>query len=266
MANDQTFTIGGKAITLSKNAVEQAVRHIEPGPIKKYSVLIRGVRYPIKQAISAASGQPSAVFIATDAYRILERLGFQVDGEFLPQVKSKLTLNAIGSVRDGPTFGSGTVFQYRVGNMPPGYQALVTNFAAPQGSDWKIMRIDDDAQEEWNGNYETAEQALAVLQTEFDAPIKEVVSVRIEGGLPFTAEVELRVDNLDPQKMPPKLAGAFTKLPSKTDGDAILADSIVHTDPKNGGASHMIWFHGNRTGYRFRMISNSALDFVAEKI
>lgn len=85
-----TITLGGKAITLSRNAVEQAVRHIKPGPIKKYTVLIRGVRYPIKQAFSAASGQS------------------------------------------------------------------------------KKMRIEDDAQEEWNGNYLSAEEALEMLQNEFE--------------------------------------------------------------------------------------------------
>jgi hypothetical protein len=81
MSENQTFTIGGKRVVLSKNAVEQAVRNAVPGPIKKYSVLIRGVRYPIKQAIALASGQPIAAFISTDAHRVLRRLGFEVDSE-----------------------------------------------------------------------------------------------------------------------------------------------------------------------------------------
>jgi len=169
LEDQKTFTLGGKEVVLSKKAIEHAVRNVEPGPIKKYSVVVRGIRYPIKQVIALASGQPTAVFIATDAYRILRRLGFEVDGETLPPVvKMNLTLHEIGWVRDGPIFGTGTVYQYRVGHMPPGYQALIANFGAPHRNDWKIMRIDDDAQEEWNGSYQSAEEALAVLQKEFD--------------------------------------------------------------------------------------------------
>ncbi len=260
VGDEQTFTVGGKVVTLNKSAVEQAVRHIKPGPIKKYSVLIRGVRYPIKQAVSAASGQPAAVFIATDAYRILKRLGFQVDGEILPQIRWKLTIHPIGWVGDGPTFGTGIVYQYRVANMPPGCQALIANFGAHQGNHWKILRIEDDVQDEWNGNYETAEQALAVLQKEFDLPIREEVLVQV-GSESFPAQVELRVESLDPSNMPSKVVGVFTKLPPDPS-----ADFMIHTDPANVGSSHMIWFHGNRTGYRFRMNSCSALDFVAEKV
>jgi hypothetical protein len=266
MEDQRAFTLGGKEVVLSKVIVEKAVRNIEPGPIKKYSVVIRGIRYPIKQVVSAASGQPSAVFIATDAYRILMRLGFEVDGELLSQVKLNLTLHPIGWIGDGPVFGTGAVYQYRVGHMPPGYQALVANFGAPRRNDWKIMRIEDDAQEQWNGNYASAEDALAVLQKEFEVPIKETVLVQVEGGSSFSAEAELNLDKLDPANMPSKLTGVFTKLPSKTQGDTIHANFLLHSDRTGGGASHTIWFHGNRTGYRFRMMSEAALDFSADRI
>lgn len=169
MNQERTFTIGGKEVVLSKKAVEYAVRNVEPGPVKKYSVVVRGVRYPIKQVISLASGQPTAAFVGSDAYRILRRLEFEVDGETLRQiVKPKLTLHEIGWVGDGPTFGSGEVYQYRVGHMPPGYQALIANFGAPRRNDWKLLRIEEDVQEEWAGHYESAEDALAVLQKDFE--------------------------------------------------------------------------------------------------
>jgi len=169
MEEGQIFTIGGKDVTLTREAVERAVWNVQPGPIKKYSVKMRGVRYPIKQVVSLASGLPTAVFIATDAHRILRRLGFEVDNDPARQPdKIKLELQPIGWVRDGPVFGSGDVYQYRVQHMPVGYQALIANFGAPHRHDWRIMRIDDDMQEDWNGHYETAEEALAVLQKEFE--------------------------------------------------------------------------------------------------
>jgi hypothetical protein len=77
----RNFTIGGKAVVLSQNSVIAAVRNVPPRPIRKYSVVIGGIRYPIKQVISVATGQPPAAFVGTDAYRILRRLEFEVDAE-----------------------------------------------------------------------------------------------------------------------------------------------------------------------------------------
>jgi len=52
--------------------------------------------------------------------------------------------------------------------MPPGYQALIANFGAPNNADWKLMRIEEDVQEAWSGHYDSAKEALAVLQKEFE--------------------------------------------------------------------------------------------------
>jgi hypothetical protein len=84
MNEGRTFTIGGKEVTLTKRSIEEAVRKTEPGPIRRYSVIVKGVRYPIKQVVSLASGQPPAAFIATDAYRVLTRLGFEVEADAMP--------------------------------------------------------------------------------------------------------------------------------------------------------------------------------------
>jgi len=74
-----SFTVGGKAITLSKRSVENALKGVKPEPIKKYSVKVSGQAYPIKQVVSVATGVPIAAFISTDAYRVLSRLGFNVE-------------------------------------------------------------------------------------------------------------------------------------------------------------------------------------------
>ncbi len=72
------FTIGGKPVSLSKQSVEDALRNVQPDPISKYRVSIGNTEYPIKQVLSLASGIPRAGFITTTAYRILNRLGFEV--------------------------------------------------------------------------------------------------------------------------------------------------------------------------------------------
>jgi hypothetical protein len=168
MNEQRTFTIGGKEVTFSKRSIKEAVGKIQPGPIKKYSVLVGGVRYPIKQVVSMASGQPTATFIATDAYRILSHLGFKVEGDRIPQaVKTKLTLEVVARSGEGRVYGNGQVIQYRVVGLPRGDQAMIANFGAPERNEWKVLRVEDDAQGEWTGEYKSAEAALAEIQKEY---------------------------------------------------------------------------------------------------
>lgn len=72
------FTIGGKSVSLTRNEVEEALKQIRPEPIKKYSVRVGGMDFPIKQAVALAAKLPTAAFITTDAYRVLSRLGFEI--------------------------------------------------------------------------------------------------------------------------------------------------------------------------------------------
>lgn len=80
MENNGTmqFTIGGKKVSLSKKSVESALRNVKPETISKYRIAVGQSEFPIKQALSIASGLPTAAFITTTAYRILTRLGFDV--------------------------------------------------------------------------------------------------------------------------------------------------------------------------------------------
>lgn len=71
-------TLGGNKVTLTKKSIETALRNVKPDPVKKYRVKIGENEYPVKQAVSVASGIPTVAFITTDAYRILTRLGFEV--------------------------------------------------------------------------------------------------------------------------------------------------------------------------------------------
>ena len=73
-----------------------------------------------------------------------------------------------------PTIGSAThglpledirknPVQYEVVGMPPGQEARIGRFT-PHPDRWRILRIIDGKQGEWEGSYDTAEQALATLE------------------------------------------------------------------------------------------------------
>jgi hypothetical protein len=68
-------------------------------------------------------------------------------------------------LRDGPVYEGGRVIGYRVGGLPNGKTARLANFGAPNGNDWRIMRINaDNTQSDWTGHYQSVEDALAALQ------------------------------------------------------------------------------------------------------
>ncbi len=78
MATEKTFTLQGKQYTCSDENVKKALRKVKPGPIQKYYIEIDGQRYPVKQALAAATGLSLAAFTSQYAFRILQSLGFEV--------------------------------------------------------------------------------------------------------------------------------------------------------------------------------------------
>lgn len=78
---------------------------------------------------------------------------------------STFTLHEDAWLRDGPTYANGRVIGYRVGGMPDGTTAQIANFAAPNGNEWRIMRINsDNTQTGWSDPYPSVEDALAALE------------------------------------------------------------------------------------------------------
>lgn len=58
------------------------------------------------------------------------------------------------------------VIQYEVIGLPPGQQAWIADWRAGGSSSWKILRVVDGDQGEWEGAYPTADEALGVLEHE----------------------------------------------------------------------------------------------------
>ena len=76
-----TFTLRGKTFDKRREDFIQAMKGREPGRIKKYSTVIGGKRYPIRQVLAAVTKLQAIAITSQDAYRVLEKFGFPIDSE-----------------------------------------------------------------------------------------------------------------------------------------------------------------------------------------
>jgi hypothetical protein len=76
-----TFTLRGRTFVKSSEDFVKAVKGLDPGRIQKYSTVIGGKRYPIRQVLAAATKLQAIAITSQDAYRVLEKFGFTVDTE-----------------------------------------------------------------------------------------------------------------------------------------------------------------------------------------
>jgi hypothetical protein len=76
-----TFTLRGKTFQKRRDDFVRATKGLEPGRIKKYSTVVSGKRYPIRQVLAAVTKLPAIAITSQDAYRVLEKFGFGVDAE-----------------------------------------------------------------------------------------------------------------------------------------------------------------------------------------
>jgi hypothetical protein len=85
------------------------------------------------------------------------------------EMSMTLTKHEIALSRDGPMIGTkGPIIQYRVGGLPPEERAFIANFGAfPCEDSWRVFRTKRGIDPRWNGDYKTADDALAALQIEY---------------------------------------------------------------------------------------------------
>ncbi len=81
MESATTFTLRGRTFEKRRADFAQAVKDMAPGRIQKYSVVIGGKRYPIRQVLAAVTNIQAIALTSQDAFRVLERFGFSVDTE-----------------------------------------------------------------------------------------------------------------------------------------------------------------------------------------
>jgi hypothetical protein len=75
----QRFTLRGETFEKERHDFVAAMMNRDPGRIQKYSTVINGERYPIRQVVSSATGLPPIAITSQEAYRILEKFGFIVE-------------------------------------------------------------------------------------------------------------------------------------------------------------------------------------------
>jgi len=75
------FTICKRKVELTREKVEEALEKLVPETFKgraKYYIEYKGMKYPVKQVISAVVGIPKDSFATEQACKILRALGFEV--------------------------------------------------------------------------------------------------------------------------------------------------------------------------------------------
>jgi hypothetical protein len=72
------FTLRGRSFEKEKADVTKAAKGLTPGRIQKYSAVVNGTSFPIRQLVSALTDVPAIEITSQDAYRILQRLGFEI--------------------------------------------------------------------------------------------------------------------------------------------------------------------------------------------
>ena len=68
----------GKAYDISREEVEKKMKGRQPEPIRKYFMIVNGVKYPPKQIIAEVLDLGRVEFTTLDAVNILRRLGFEI--------------------------------------------------------------------------------------------------------------------------------------------------------------------------------------------
>ena len=76
-----TFTLRGKTFEKSAEDFLKVTKTLEPGRIQKYSTVLHGKKYPIRQVLAAVTKLQAIAITSQDAYRILEKFGFTVDAQ-----------------------------------------------------------------------------------------------------------------------------------------------------------------------------------------
>lgn len=72
------FTVGGVQFDLSREDVEKKLKAVLPEPVRELFIEVNDNRFPIKQALSEATGLQRGMFTSHDAMRVFRKLGIPI--------------------------------------------------------------------------------------------------------------------------------------------------------------------------------------------
>ena len=73
------YKLQKKEYHLEKEDILNALKKVDPLPTHDFTIIINGQVYPVKQAISAATGLSSEKFSGSEAHEFLRRIGFVIE-------------------------------------------------------------------------------------------------------------------------------------------------------------------------------------------
>jgi len=68
----------GRKFNLSRRGVEASLLNVTPDRVTKYGIVIRGQEYSVLQVMAVATEMPKIEWSTVNAYRILQKLGFEI--------------------------------------------------------------------------------------------------------------------------------------------------------------------------------------------
>lgn len=72
------ITICGRHLKIYRSEVVRKLKAVKPRPIRVYYVVVDGVEYPMRQVAEIATGLPSSAISTPEAFRVCQKLGFEV--------------------------------------------------------------------------------------------------------------------------------------------------------------------------------------------
>jgi hypothetical protein len=79
---------------------------------------------------------------------------------------NKLSLHEDMTLRDGPLMKGGRIFRYSVHGLPLGSGAMIHDDGTAENPRWHIIRIEGDKWGDPSGDFKSADEALAILESE----------------------------------------------------------------------------------------------------
>jgi len=70
------MTVGGRTLDITKDDILEAMRRVEPEPIREHLVEIGKTVYPPKQVLATVTGWERTTFTTMEAQRVLTKVGF----------------------------------------------------------------------------------------------------------------------------------------------------------------------------------------------